>query len=80
MFVWLPTDLDKALKAAGANYYRWTSEAVAPERRGRHGEIIARLIASFATGEADVAAFLAAIDAAWPKKKRAPRSPGTPLF
>lgn len=42
---------------------------------------MARLIPSFATGESDVDAFLAAIDAASGRgAKKASRSPGTPLF
>lgn len=80
VFVWLPSALHEALKAKGATYYVWTSESIAPERRGRDGEVIARLIASFATTADEIAAFLAAVDAAREPRKRASRSPGTPLF
>lgn len=80
VFVWLPAALSEGLKASGAVYYPWTSEAVAPERAGRDGEAMARLIASFATTEAEIGAFLAAIDTVRSPRKRASRSPGTPLF
>jgi len=80
VFVWLPASLHEALKARGATYYVWTSESVAPERAGRDGEVIARLIASFATTSDEIGAFLAAIDAARGARKKASRSPGTPLF
>ncbi|WP_020177481.1 beta-eliminating lyase-related protein [Methylopila sp. M107] len=84
VFVWLPAALHEALQARGAGYYVWTSESIASDRAGRAGEVIARLICSFATTSAEVAAALAEIDAAASVaeggRKRASRSPGTPLF
>jgi threonine aldolase len=80
VFVWLPRPLHEALQAQGAAYYVWTSGSVAPARAGRDGEIMARLIASFATEDSEIDAFLAAIDAASGRTKKASRSPGTPLF
>lgn len=62
VFVHLPEKVDAALRAAGAVYYPWSSEALAPERVGRPGDRLARLIASFATPDADIDAFLAVVD------------------
>lgn len=83
VFVHLPAATHERLQAAGAHYYVWASDWIAPERRGAEGNIIARLICSFATTDAEVDGFLAAIDAASGTSapaKRASRSPGTPLF
>lgn len=80
VFVWLPASLHEALKAKGAAYYVWTSQSIAPERQGREGEVIARLITSFATTAEEVSGFLAAIDAVRAPSKKASRYPGTPLF
>lgn len=80
VFVWLPASLHEALKAQGAAYYVWTSDSIAPNRRGGEGEVIARLIASFATTSEEIAGFLGAIDAVRAPNRRASRSPGTPLF
>lgn len=80
VFVWLPKALDEALKAAGAGYYAWTSRAIAPQRAGRDGEVIARLICAFSTEEREIAEFLAAIDAGLAPEKRRSRVPGAPLF
>ncbi|GLK79355.1 threonine aldolase family protein [Methylopila turkensis] len=62
VFVWLPPSVDDALRAAGAAYYAWSSESIAPERSGRDGARLARLICSFATPDEDVDAFLGVID------------------
>ncbi|MFD1703716.1 threonine aldolase family protein [Methylopila henanensis] len=62
VFVWLPPSADDALRAAGAAFYAWSSESIAPERSGRVGDRLARLICSFATPDDDIAAFLAVID------------------
>ncbi|MDR4307105.1 low specificity L-threonine aldolase [Chelatococcus sambhunathii] len=83
VFVWLPAALHEALKARGAGYYVWTSESIAPERAGGDGEVIARMIASFATTGAEVQTALTEIDAALAvaaPRKRAPRPLGAPLF
>jgi threonine aldolase len=49
VFAWLPKPLAARLREDGAKFYDWTRE---PER------VMARLIVSFATPEADVAKFL----------------------
>ena len=79
VFVWLPADLHEAMRASGAQYYVWTSRSVTSDRAGRPGDVMARLICSFATDPAEVASFLAAIDAARPAARGA-RKPGAPLF
>ncbi|MGA0533467.1 threonine aldolase family protein [Hansschlegelia sp. KR7-227] len=79
VFAHLPAALHDALKAQGAQYYLWSSESIAPQRRGRDSEVLARFIPSFATEPVEIDALLAAIDAAAPRKK-ALRSPGAPLF
>ena len=55
VFAMLPVRMDAALKAAGAAYYEWQADDVAPGA----GEVFARLVTSFATRPEDVAAFLA---------------------
>ena len=80
VFVWLPPTLHEALQARGAGYYVWSSESVAPRRRGKPGEVMARLITSFATTDADVAGALVEIDDALGVRRKTSRSPGTPLF
>lgn len=66
IFVWLPSHIHAALKAAGAAYYTWSSEAIETSRAGAPGEVLARLIASFATTAADIQALFSTIDAAAP--------------
>lgn len=77
-FAWLPVSLDDGLRAKGAGYYAWTSESVRDEAR-RRGEVMARLICSYATSAAEVAAFLEAIDAVRPRPRMTGRL-GAPLF
>lgn len=58
VFVILPEKIDTALKAAGARYYDWrlpASEGVSLAR----GERFVRLVASFATQDAEIERFLA---------------------
>ena len=49
VFVWLPRGMHEALQAAGAVYYPW---------RESRDEVMARLVTSFATQEAEVSRFL----------------------
>ncbi|MGN6149974.1 MAG: threonine aldolase family protein [Rhizomicrobium sp.] len=49
VFAWLPKPLAARLRKGGAKFYDWTSE---PDR------VMARLVVSFATPEADVAKFI----------------------
>jgi threonine aldolase len=79
VFVWLPAEIHQSLQGQGAHYYVWESDCVTGARAGRPGDVMARLICSWATPDADVDALLSAIDGAAPAK-RASRSPGTPLF
>ena len=55
VFAMLPRRIDAALKAAGAVYYEWQADDVAPGG----GEVFARFVTSFATRAEDVEAFLA---------------------
>jgi len=64
VFVHLPAAVDAALKAAGGVYYTWSSEAVRPERKGRPGDVFARLIASFATTDVEIDGLLGVVDQA----------------
>lgn len=52
VFVRLPAAADARLKAAGATYYAWDAPDAAT------GEVLVRLVTSFATAEADIVAFL----------------------
>jgi threonine aldolase len=64
VFVHLPAALDAALKRAGAGYYPWTSESMAPDRAPQPDDVTARLIASFATTDEEVDGFLAVVSSA----------------
>jgi threonine aldolase len=79
VFVWLPAEIHQGLHRQGSHYYVWDSDCVTAARAGRPGDVLARLICSWATPDEEVDAFLSAIDNAAPAK-RASRSPGTPLF
>lgn len=81
VFVHLPAATHEAMRAMGATYYVWSSVSIAPERAGASGDVIARLIPSFATENAAVDEFLAALDeASGGANRKASRKPGTPLF
>ena len=49
---------------AGARYYDWGSRGLEGAERPRQDEVFLRLVASFATTEAEVDAFLATVRAA----------------
>jgi threonine aldolase len=48
VFVALPADVDRRLKAAGASYYPWSTKSL-PDDLNLHGATLVRLVASFAT-------------------------------
>ena len=58
VFVVLPHATDARLRAAGASYYAWQSEGLPDGMRVNKGDVLARLVTSFATTEADIARFL----------------------
>ena len=60
VFALLPGRMDAALRAAGAAYYDWRAEDVAPGA----GEVFIRLVTSFATRQEDLARFVAVAAAA----------------
>jgi threonine aldolase len=61
LFVILPKRADAALKAAGARYYDWGARSLSPDKAPRRDEVFVRLIASFATKEADIDRFVAIV-------------------
>lgn len=58
VFAILPRAGIAKAREAGARFYDWTADDVPPERRPGPDEDIIRLVASFATAEADVEAFV----------------------
>jgi threonine aldolase len=59
IFVLLPHRVDAALKAAGANYYAWSLADTDREMvKPAPGEVLVRLVTSFATEERDILRFL----------------------
>ena len=62
-FVVLPRAADARLRAAGAAYYAWHSDSLPSGILIQDGDVLARLVTSFATTEAEVDRFVAlAID------------------
>lgn len=61
VFVIVPAAVDGRLAAAGAAYYRRTSTSLPPERAIGPGDVLARLVTSFATTEAEVDQFVATV-------------------
>jgi threonine aldolase len=59
VFVALPRAADARLRAAGASYYAWHSNSLPEDIAVNQGDVLARLVTSFATGEADVDRFAA---------------------
>lgn len=59
IFAILPRSLDRQLRAGGASYYEWNRDSTPPGMPLADGEILARLVTSFATLTNDVEAFLA---------------------
>jgi threonine aldolase len=63
VFAVLPRALDAHLRKAGAVYYEWPAVAALGSEGPSAGEVLVRLVASFATSEADVDAFANALNA-----------------
>ncbi len=61
VFAILPSESLARARAMGAAFYEWTAALLPPDRRPIAGEDIVRLVASFATSEAEVTQFLAAL-------------------
>ena len=61
VFVHLAVERAERLTARGARFHDWSIAALDAEDRPRPGEGFYRLVTSFATTEADVDAFLAAL-------------------
>jgi threonine aldolase len=58
VFPILPEAIDRALHEAGANFRPWSSASLMPGEAVRAGEVLVRLVMSFATQEEDVRRFL----------------------
>jgi len=58
VFVILPKSADARLKAAGASYYEWTTDALPTGRAVATDEILVRLVTSFATIPEDIDRFI----------------------
>lgn len=60
VFAILPETQAAGIRTAGAQFYDWTDVSLAPDNALRPGEIVVRLVTSFATKPAEIDAFLAA--------------------
>ena len=58
VFAILPAAANKALRAAGALYYDWGGRGLEGDNRLKDGEVLVRMVTSFATTEAEVRRFL----------------------
>ena len=58
VFVILPHSMAEALKVAGGQFYEWTAVSLAPGPGRGAGEMLIRLVCSFATHSADVETFV----------------------
>jgi len=63
VFVWLPRRADARLKAAGAAYYEWSTQSLPVGIVPVDDAVLVRLVTSFATDEADIAQFVAIVQA-----------------
>jgi threonine aldolase len=59
VFVALPSSIDERLKAAGASYYPWTTDALPNGVMPARDTTLVRLVTSFATTAAEVDRFVA---------------------
>jgi threonine aldolase len=59
VFVALPSSIDERLKAAGASYYPWTTDALPNGVMPAPDTTLVRLVTSFATTAAEVDRFVA---------------------
>jgi threonine aldolase len=57
VFVLLPETLHRHLQAAGAQYYAFHSDSLPARAEIPAGHVLARLVTSFATTEADIETF-----------------------
>jgi threonine aldolase len=64
VFVIMDKSIEKTLRAAGAAFYEWTDKSLPHGETVGEGEVIIRLVASFATDPVEVDRFLAAAEAA----------------
>jgi threonine aldolase len=58
IFPILPVAMDRALHGAGANFRPWSDASLMPGEAVRAGEVLVRLVTSFATREEDVQLFI----------------------
>ena len=63
VFVALPPHVDERLKAAGASYYPWVTDALPQGTALQDGAVLVRLVTSFATTPAEIERFIAAATA-----------------
>jgi threonine aldolase len=61
VFVALPAPIDERLRAAGASYYPWTTEALPVGGAPAKGTVLARLVTSFATTPDEIERFITVI-------------------
>jgi threonine aldolase len=61
VFVALPLGVDARLKAAGASYHPWTTDALPSGSRLPSDSILVRLVTSFATSAAEIDHFIAVV-------------------
>ncbi len=66
VFAILPQRIDAALRQAGARYYVRASESMPPRLRLGAGDMLVRLVPSFATSEDDVDRFVACVETCLP--------------
>ncbi len=59
VFAIFPRSLDERLRAAGCYYYEWDSNALPEDQPVAADEMLARMVASFATTDQDIEQFLA---------------------
>ncbi len=73
VFVLLPHMLHRSLQEAGAHYYAFHSDSLPGGRQIPADQVLARLVTSFATTDADIAAFAAAAKRALKTNAIAPK-------
>jgi threonine aldolase len=59
VFAVVPVEVLAAVRAAGGAMHEWPAETAAEDRRPRDGEVMVRMVTSWATDEGEVSAFLA---------------------
>ena len=61
LFVVMPRAVDIELKAAGARYYAWSAERLAPPERPGNNDVLVRLVTSFNSRDEDIDRFAAIV-------------------